>query len=98
MASHTKKLNLKIYPAYLLKEGFPLFWFYTYRAWAEKYLGQWVWWAPHSKLEPMWKFAWMIRRHQENILNYFKARIGNRARSPQQQGDGGGFTVFLLLQ
>jgi transposase len=27
----------------------------------------------------MRKFAWMIRRHQEDILNYFKVRIDNGA-------------------
>jgi transposase len=27
----------------------------------------------------MRKFAWMIRRHQEDIINYFKVRIDNGA-------------------
>ena len=77
--SDLEKLNLKINRAYLLKEAFRNFWDYTYPAWAKKYLNQWFWWATHSRLEPMRKFAWMIRRHQEDILNYFKVRIDNGA-------------------
>ena len=74
-----EKLNLKINRAYLLKEAFRQFWTYTYPAWAKKYLDQWFWWATHSRSKPLRDFAWMIRRHQDDILNYFKARIDNGA-------------------
>jgi len=77
--SDLEKLNLKINRAYLLKEAFRKFWDYVYPAWAKKYLDQWFWWATHSRLEPMRNFAWMIRRHQKDILNYFKVRIDNGA-------------------
>jgi len=77
--SDLEKLNLKINRAYLLKEAFRKFWDYTYPAWAKKYLDLWFWWATHSRLEPMSDFAWMIRRHQENILSYFKIPIDNGA-------------------
>lgn len=77
--SYLEKLNLKINRAYLLKEAFRRFWDYTYPAWAKKYLDQWFWWATHSRLQPMREFAWMIRRHQNDILNYFKVRIDNGA-------------------
>ena len=77
--SDLERLNLKINRAYLLKEVFRRFWDYTYQAWAKRYLDQWFWWATHSRLEPMRKFAWMIRRHQEDILNDFKVRIDNGA-------------------
>lgn len=75
--SDLEKLNLKINRAYLLKEAFRKFWDYTYPAWAKKYLDQWFWWATHSRLKPMRDFAWMIRRHQEDILSYFKVPIDN---------------------
>jgi transposase len=75
--SDLEKLNLKINRAYLLKEAFRRFWDYTYRGSAKKYLDQWFWWATHSRLKPMRDFAWMIRRHQEDILNYFKVLIDN---------------------
>lgn len=77
--SELEKLNLKINRAYLLKEAFRQFWSYTSPAWAKKYLDQWFWWATHSRLKPFRDFAWMIRRHQDDILNYFKARIDNGA-------------------
>ena len=72
-----EKLNLKINRAYLLKESFRNLWFYKTAGWAYRYLKQWFWWATHSRLEPMRKFAWMIRRHENNILSYFKLPINN---------------------
>jgi transposase len=71
--------NLKIFRAYLLKEAFRKFWSYTYPGWAKKYLKQWFWWATHSRLKPMRNFAWLLRDHEEDILNYFKVRIDNGA-------------------
>ena len=72
-----EKLNLKINRAYLLKEAFRNLWFYKTAGWANRYLKQWFWWATHSRLEPMRKFAWMIRKHEDNILSYFKLPITN---------------------
>jgi transposase len=72
-----EKLNLKINRAYLLKEAFRDFWDYTSRAWAEKYLNQWLWWATHSRLNPFRDFAGLIKRHKENILSYFRMPITN---------------------
>jgi len=72
-----EKLNLKINRAYLLKEAFRNFWSYKTIAWAEKYLRKWFWWATHSRLKPMRDFAWMVRRHEINILSYFELPINN---------------------
>jgi len=72
-----EKLNLKINRAYLLKECFRSFWSYKYKACAEKYLNKWFWWATHSRLKPLRNFAWMLRRHQTNILSYFQLPITN---------------------
>jgi transposase len=72
-----EKLNLKINRAYLLKESFRNLWFYKTVGWANRFLKQWFWWATHSRLEPIRKFAWMIRRHEDNILSYFKLPITN---------------------
>lgn len=77
--SDLEKLNLKINRAYILKEAFRKFWDYSYPEWANKYLNQWFWWATHSRLKPMRDFAWMVRRHQSDILNYFKVPIDNGA-------------------
>lgn len=35
------------------------------------------WWATHSRLAPLRKFAWMVRRHKENILIWFQIPINN---------------------
>ena len=74
-----EKLNLRTNRAYLLKEAFREFWSYNRWDFAAKYLSKWFWWATHSRLNPMRDFAWMLRRHKDNILTYFKARIDNGA-------------------
>lgn len=76
---HLEKLNLRCNRAYLLKESFREFWDYSYKGWARKFLKKWFWWATHSRLQPMRDFAWMLRRHEEDILNYFDERISNGA-------------------
>lgn len=76
---HLEKLNLRTNRAYLLKESFREFWNYGTKGWAKKFLNKWFWWATHSRLEPMRDFAWMLRRHQDDILNYFDLRIDNGA-------------------
>lgn len=75
--SELEHLNLKINRAYLLKEAFRDFWEYKSPAWATRYLDRWFWWATHSRLEPMRDFAWMLRRHQEDLINYFRMPIHN---------------------
>jgi transposase len=75
--STLERLNLKINRAYLLKEAFRNFWSYSKPGWASKYLKKWFWWATHSRLKPMRDFAWLIRRHEKNILSYFKVPIHN---------------------
>jgi transposase len=74
-----EKLNLRTNRAYLLKEAFREFWSYNRWDFAEKYLNKWFWWATHSRLKPMRDFAWMLRRHKDDILTYFKVRIDNGA-------------------
>jgi transposase len=75
--SELEHLNLKINRAYLLKEAFRAFWSYTYAGWAKRYLDRWFWWATHSRLKPMREFAWMLRRHQDDLMNYFRLPIHN---------------------
>ena len=74
-----EKMNLKINRAYLLKESFREFWSYRFEGWARRYLKKWFWWATHSRLRPMRDFAWMLRRHEEGVLAYFKSRVSNGA-------------------
>lgn len=77
--SHLEKLNLHCNRAYLLKESFREFWDYSSKGWARRFLKKWFWWATHSRLKPMRDFAWMLRRHEEDILNYFDQPISNGA-------------------
>jgi transposase len=76
---YLEKLNLRINRAYLLKEAFRELWTYAYRGWARRFLKKWFWWATHSRLKPMRDFAWTLRRHEEEVLNYFNLRIDNGA-------------------
>jgi transposase len=75
--SELEHLNLKINRAYLLKEAFQGFWDYRRLPWAKRYLDRWFWWATHSRLQPMRDFAWMLRRHEDDLMNYFRIPIHN---------------------
>jgi len=44
---------------------------------AKRYLKRWFWWATHARLPPLRDFAWMLRRHEPDILNYFRMPIDN---------------------
>ena len=74
---YLEKLNLKINRAYLLKESFRELWNYKRKGWAKRFLTQWFWWATHSRLKPLRDFAWLLRNHEEGVLNYFKMKITN---------------------
>ena len=76
---YLEKMNLKISRAYLLKESFRELWTYKYKGWAKRYVTKWFWWATHSRLKPMRDFAWLLRRHEEDVLNWFKIPIDNGA-------------------
>jgi len=74
-----EKLNLRINRAYLLKESFRELWMYPNRGWARRFLKKWFWWATHSRLKPIRNFAWMLRRHEDDILSWFDCPIDNGA-------------------
>jgi transposase len=74
---YLEQLNLRTHRAYLLKETFRELWHYRRRGWAKRFLTKWFWWATHSRLKPMRDFAWMLRKHQEGVLNYFAMPITN---------------------
>lgn len=60
--------------AWELKESFRRFWQYRSPTWAAAYLKAWTTRAMRSQLEPMKKFARMLRTHEELLLNYFRAK------------------------
>ena len=68
------KYNLKSVRAYLLKEDFQQFWQYSSPYWAQQFLQAWCNRAMRSKIEPIKKQARSIRKHQDLILNWFRAK------------------------
>ncbi len=69
------EMNLRIVKAYLFKEDFDHLWTYTSVTWANKFIDGWTRDVMrHRNLPELKKFALMIRRHQELILNYFRAK------------------------
>jgi transposase len=73
------KQNLKSYKVYLLRESFQKFWTYSTVGWAENFLDSWTKTAMYSKIKQIQKVAKMLRRHKEDILNWFRIspRISN---------------------
>jgi len=68
------QMNLRTVKAYLLAEQFEHFWTYKSPTWAGKFLKAWTRQAMYSKIDPMKDVAKMLRRHEELILNWFRAR------------------------
>lgn len=68
------RYDLKSVRAYILKESFQAFWKYMHPAWADKFLTAWCARAMRSRLKPMKKFVKTVRRHQDLMLNWFRAK------------------------
>jgi len=62
--------------AYRLKEEFGYFWEFSIPEQAAWYLRKWGTRAKLSRLEPMKQFVEMLRRHEELVMNWFKAGKG----------------------
>jgi transposase len=77
--SHLLKLNLPIIRAYYLKEEFQRFWDYLQEKRAQAHLKQWLWWATHSRLQPLIEFARLVKEHLPGLLAWTKLRISNGA-------------------
>lgn len=71
------KANRRLLRGYLLKESFQLFWGYRSPFWAKRFLQNWLWQAAHSRLEPMKKFAKLVKTHIDGILAWTTLHISN---------------------
>ncbi|MGH9893202.1 MAG: ISL3 family transposase, partial [bacterium] len=71
--------NLKTLRGYAIKEELAALWTYRSRAWAKKFFDRWFCWATRSQLEPIAKFAWTLRRHEDGVLAWFDIPIDNGA-------------------
>lgn len=68
------RANLKTARSVLLREELYAFWTYHSRTWAGKFLDRWCRKVMRSRIEPLKKFARMLRNHRELILNWFEAK------------------------
>lgn len=68
------KRSLKTVRAYHWKESFRLFWEYEDPYKASKYLHRWCNGANRSRLKPIKAFVKTLRKHEELILNWFRAK------------------------
>lgn len=71
-----KTLNLKTARAYHIRLNFQEFWNQPLQE-AEPFLKRWYFWATHSRLEPIIKAAYTIKRHWDGILRWFTSKINN---------------------
>ena len=69
-------VNLKTARAYQIRLTFQDFWGVPPEA-AEAFLRKWFFRATHSRLAPIRKAAWTIKRHWNGILRWFTSRINN---------------------
>jgi len=71
-----KKLNLKTSRAYHIRLNFQDF-FQQPVEMAESFLNKWYFWATHSRLEPIKKAAYTIKRHWDGVLRWFHSKVSN---------------------
>ncbi len=71
--SELLKYNLQSVRGYLLREDFQRFWEYRSVAWAKKFLDEWCRRAMRSQITPLKKLARTLRRHEDLLLNWFRA-------------------------
>ena len=75
-ALQVKNMNLKTARAYHIRLNFQEFWNQPLQE-AEIFLTKWYYWATHSRLEPIKKAAYTIKRHGDGILRWFTSKIIN---------------------
>lgn len=66
--------NLKSAWAYLLKEGFQLFWEYELPAWAAKFLDALCKRAMRSRIDSAERFARTVRARRKLLVDYLRAK------------------------
>ena len=71
------KLNIKSIRALHIRENFQEIYYAENNDDFEKLLKKWYFWATHSRLEPIKKAAYTIKKHWEGVLKWFQSRINN---------------------
>jgi transposase len=82
--------SIKTVRAYNWKESFRLFWDYEQPHAAAAYLRRWCRGAARSRLKPIKDFVGTLRRHEDLILNWFRAkkRFSSGAVEAMNRGAG----------
>ena len=73
----TRRGNRRIYRSSVLKDEFDLFWNYKAEWAARRFLKGWCTTALKSRLEPIRKFVFTLRKHVENIITFIPSRLTN---------------------
>jgi transposase len=71
--SELLKYNLQTVRGHLQREDFQRFWEYRSVTWAKKFLDEWCRRVMRSKIGPMKKVARTLRKHEDLLLNWFRA-------------------------
>ena len=69
------KLNLKTSRAYQIRLTFQEFFTSSDRVSGEAFLNKWYCWATHSQLELMIKAAKTIKKHWDEVINWFDSHL-----------------------
>ena len=72
-----RKGNHRIHRAWVLKDEFEQFWDYKAPWAAERFLKRWITTALKSRLEPIRKFVYTIRKHMNRIITFVECRLTN---------------------
>ena len=72
-----RRSNRRIHRASVLKDEFDLFWGYKAEWAARRFLKSWGTTALKSRLEPIRKFVFTLRKHTENIITFIPSRLTN---------------------
>lgn len=68
-------INNKLNKIYILKDDLKQLWKYRSEAWARKWFKSWYKKAIYSRIDPLKKFARMLKNHMEGILAHCKYKI-----------------------
>jgi transposase len=99
------RANLKTARSVLLREEIYVFWTYHSRVWAGKFLDAWCRKVMRTRIEPLKKFASLLRNHRELILNWFEAKAlstgiveGFNSKAKLTMKKAYGFRTFRAIQ
>jgi transposase len=70
-------MNIKTIRAYNIRQSFQDIYKATTQDEFITYLNKWYYWATHSRLEPIKKAAYTVKRHWDGIVKWYESKINN---------------------